>query len=115
MGQAHRRRRNGTRTEACRRDTGRAPSDRLDLANALADSVALGFGEGGSDRQEQLGHTIARDVAAEIEQVELDAPRLQAFDDLKRVERRAEQAIELRGDDNVAALSVSAIFSWSLR
>jgi hypothetical protein len=31
----------------------------LDLANALADSVALGLGEGGGDRQEQLGQAVA--------------------------------------------------------
>jgi hypothetical protein len=29
------------------------------LANALADSVALRFGERGGDRQEQLGQAVA--------------------------------------------------------
>ena len=62
---------------------------RLHLTDALADSIALRLGEGGGDRQEQLGQAIASDVAAEIEQVELDAPRLEAFDDLERVEGRS--------------------------
>jgi hypothetical protein len=37
------------------------------LPDALADAVALRFGEGGCDRQEQLGYPVAGDVAAEIE------------------------------------------------
>ena len=31
----------------------------LHLANPLADSVSLGLGEGGSDRQKQLGKAVA--------------------------------------------------------
>ena len=46
---------------------------RLHLRNALADAVALGLGEGSGDRQEQLRQAIARDVSAQIEQVQLDA------------------------------------------
>ena len=50
------------------------------LTNVLANAVALSLGEGGGDRQEQLAESVAGDVATEIEQVELDAPLLQAFD-----------------------------------
>ena len=46
----------------------------LHLSNALADAVALGLGEGGGDRQEQLGQAIACNVAAQVEQMERDAP-----------------------------------------
>ena len=38
------------------------------------------------------------------EQVELDAARLEAFDDLERVEGWAKQAVELRRDHDIAAL-----------
>jgi hypothetical protein len=34
------------------------------MADAFPDAVALGFGEGGGDRQEQLGETVSRDVAS---------------------------------------------------
>ena len=68
----------------------------LHLPDALADAIALGLGEGGGDRQEQLGQAVAGNVAAQVEQVELDAPLLEVLDDLERVEGRAEQAIELR-------------------
>ncbi len=46
----------------------------LHLSNALSDAVALRFGEGGSDRQKEFGYAVAGDVAAEIEQMEPDAP-----------------------------------------
>ena len=66
------------------------------LPDAFADPIALGLGEGGGDRQEQLGQAVACNVAAEIEQMQSDASLLQVLDDLERVESRAEQAIELR-------------------
>jgi hypothetical protein len=40
---------------------------RLNLSDALSDSIALGLSESSSDRQEQFGEPIARNVAAEIE------------------------------------------------
>ena len=79
---------------------------RLHLANAFADAVALSLSEGGGDRQEQLGQAIAGDVPAEVEQMEFDATLLQVFDDLERVKGRAEQAIELGCDDNIAPLQL---------
>ena len=78
----------------------------LRLPNALADAVALGLGEGGGDRQEQLTKPIACDVTAQVEQVQFDAPPLQALDVLVRIEGRAEQAIELGRDDDVATLKL---------
>jgi hypothetical protein len=41
-------------------------------------------------------------VAAEVEEVQRDASLAQDLDDLQRVEGRAEQAVELRRDDDVA-------------
>ena len=61
----------------------------LHLSDALSNAVSLGLSEGCGDRQEQLADPIALDVAAQVEQVELDAPTLQALDDLGRV--RAER------------------------
>ena len=58
----------------------------LHLPDAFANAVTLDLGEGSGDRQEQFRQAIAGDVAAQIEQVELYAPRLEAFDDLERVE-----------------------------
>ena len=78
----------------------------LHLSDALSDAVALGLSEGCGDRQEQLTKPIACYVAAQVEQVELDAPALQALDDLERVKGRAEQAIELGRDDDVATLKL---------
>jgi hypothetical protein len=77
------------------------------LPDALADAVALRLGKSRGDGQEQLADPVARDVSAQVEQVELDAPALQALDDLERVEGRAEQAIELGRDDDVAPLDPS--------
>jgi hypothetical protein len=48
----------------------------LHLSNALPDAVALCFGKSSSDRQEKLADAVAGDVAAEIEQVQLDAPEI---------------------------------------
>src|ERR1700733_10748592 len=59
----------------------------LHLPDPLSNAITFGFGEGGSDRQEQFRQAIAGDVAAEIKQVKLDAPRLEALDYLERVER----------------------------
>ncbi len=78
----------------------------LHLPDAFPDAVALGLGEGGRDCQEQLRYPVAGDVAAEIEQVELDAPRLETFYNFERVEGRTEKAIELRRDNDIAALEL---------
>jgi hypothetical protein len=56
------------------------------LSNSLPDVVALSLGKSRRDGQEQLADPVARDVAAEVEQVQLDAPALEALDDLERVE-----------------------------
>jgi hypothetical protein len=48
----------------------------LHLSDALSDAVALGLSEGCGDRQEQLTTPIACDVAAQVEQVQFDAPAL---------------------------------------
>jgi hypothetical protein len=53
---------------------------------------------GGGDCQEQLGQAVARDIAPEVEEMQLDAPSLQFLDDLERVQSRPEWAIEFRGD-----------------
>ena len=45
----------------------------LHLSDALSNAISLGLSEGCGDRQEQLADPIARDVAAQVEQVELDA------------------------------------------
>ena len=45
----------------------------LHLPDPLADAVALGLGEGGGDRQEQLRQAVARNVAAKVEEVKGDA------------------------------------------
>ena len=72
------------------------------LPDPLADAVALGLGERGGDRQKQLGQAVAGNVAAEVEEMQAHASRLQFLNDLERVESRPEQAIELRGDHHVA-------------
>jgi hypothetical protein len=46
----------------------------LHSSDALSNAISLGLSEGCGDRQEQLADPIARDVAAQVEQVELDAP-----------------------------------------
>jgi hypothetical protein len=56
--------------------------------------------------QEQLADPVARDISAQVEKMELDAPALQSLDDLERVEGRAEQAIQLGRDGNVAPLKL---------
>jgi hypothetical protein len=43
------------------------------LSNSLPDAVALSLGKSRGDGQEQLADPVARDVAAEVEQVQLDA------------------------------------------
>ena len=58
----------------------------LRLPDALADAVALRFREGGGDRQEQLGQAVARDVAAQVQKVEVDAALFERGDNLERVE-----------------------------
>jgi hypothetical protein len=74
----------------------------LHLSDTFANAVAFGLGEGGGDREEQLRQPVAGNVAAQVEQMEGDAPLLQILDHLERIEGRAEQAIELRGDHHVA-------------
>jgi hypothetical protein len=49
------------------------PATGLLISVYLPDALALRFGEGGGDRQEQLGQAVARDVAAEIEQTQSDS------------------------------------------
>ena len=58
----------------------------LHLPDAFSDAIALSLRKGSGDRQEQLGYAVAGDVAAEIDQMELDAATLQALDDLQRIE-----------------------------
>ena len=53
---------------------------------SLPDAISLSLSECRGDRQEQLGYAVAGDVAAEIEQMELDAAVLQALDDFERIE-----------------------------
>ena len=74
----------------------------LDLSDPFADAVALSFGESRRDGQEQLREPIAGNIAAEIEQVQTDATFAQVFHHLQRVERRAEQPVELRRDNDIA-------------
>ncbi len=56
------------------------PAPRLligfDLADPLPDAIALGLGEGGRYRQEQLAKPVAGNVAPKIEQMQSDATRL---------------------------------------
>ena len=68
----------------------------LALADTLADAVALGFGKGRSDGQEQFPQAVAGDVSAEVEQMEADAALAQVLDRGERqIEGAPEQAIEL--------------------
>jgi hypothetical protein len=57
----------------------------LHLSDALSNAISLGLSEGCGDRQEQLADPVARDVAAQVEQVQLDAPAFQALNDLERI------------------------------
>jgi transcriptional regulator with XRE-family HTH domain len=57
----------------------------LHLPDPLPNAITLGLSKGCGDGQEQLGQAIAGDVAAQVEQMELDAPALQALHHLERV------------------------------
>jgi hypothetical protein len=59
---------------------------RLHLPNALADAIPLRLCKGGGDGEEQLTQAIPAMSPPRFEQVELYAPRLEAFDDLERIE-----------------------------
>jgi hypothetical protein len=55
-------------------------------------------------RSHEFADPVAGDVAAEIDHVQADAALFQLREHIERIERRAEHAIELRGDDHVAGL-----------
>jgi hypothetical protein len=59
---------------------------RLHLPDALADAIPLRLCKGGGDGEEQLTQAIPAMSPPRFEQVELYAPRLEAFDDLERIE-----------------------------
>ena len=74
---------------------------RLDLADPLANAIALRLGESRRDGQEQLAQPIARDVAAKVQQMQPDPARLQRLNHGQGVQRRPEQPVQLGGDDNI--------------
>jgi hypothetical protein len=74
----------------------------LDIADALADPIAFRFGDRGKDREHQLRDAVAGDVAAEVDHVQADLARLQLLQHFQGVERAAEHAVELGGEDDVA-------------
>jgi hypothetical protein len=76
----------------------------LHLCHALADAVALGFGNGRQDGEHQLADAVARQVAAEIEHVECDLPFAQIRHDAERVHGRSEHPIQFWNQYDVAGL-----------
>jgi hypothetical protein len=80
----------------------------LHVCDALADAVALGLGHGGEDGEDQLRDAVARHVAAEIDHVQAHAAVLEAPQDVERVQRAAEHAVELRRHHGVAGPETAA-------
>ena len=77
------------------------------VLHPLADALALQLGERGRHGEEARRHPALGDGGgAHVEQDELDPLALEVLGDLQGVERRAEHAIELGGDDGVAAMDV---------
>jgi hypothetical protein len=54
--------------------------------------------------ENQLGHCIARDIAAQIAQIQPDALPLQAFQCVRGVGDISKRPVQLDGDDGVTGL-----------
>ena len=102
-GRARRSRRAGSRTEPCRRDSGRAPSGRPSPGRRARGS---GRARPRRRRRRSSGTASIRPLPEmsppRSSRCRRDAALAQVLDHRERVEGRAEQAVELRRDDDVA-------------
>jgi hypothetical protein len=73
----------------------------LHLADAVADAVALVFGDRAQDSKHEFGNAVSAHVTTEVDHVQADAGRLQFLKRAERVGGGSECAVKASGDNHV--------------
>jgi hypothetical protein len=79
------------------------------VADAFANTVALCFGHGRKDREDELRNSVSGHITTQIDHMQTDIVLLELPEYIERIQGGAEHAVELRGDRRVARLTMDGL------